>query len=241
MISRKPSAESGAARETDAVRERYDARPRVDWRYSMLNPAEQLSAHERERAIARLLFNHGRRDLDDLTVTDVGCGGGGNLLMMLRLGCSPENLTGLELLAERFQRAKKVLPAAVRLIEGDASVAPVEPGSQDLVMQNLVFSSLLDDEFQHGLARAMWSWVKPGGAVLWHDFVFDNPRNRDVRGVRVSRVQQLFPEGQIVHQRVTLAPPIARGVTRVHPGFYGFFNRLPLLRTHVIAWISKPA
>lgn len=232
--------ELGSEGETEAVRRRYDARPRTDWRYSMLNPAEQLPAHERERAIAELLRAHGWDDLRDLQVTDVGCGGGGNLLMMLRLGCSPENLTGLELLSERFARARAVLPEGVRMIEGDATVAPMASLSQDVVMQNLVFSSLLDDAFQARLAATMWSWVRPGGAVLWHDFVFDNPRNRDVRGVSMRRVRELFPEGRISCRRVTLAPPIARRVTRLHPSLYHVFNGLPLLRTHVLAWIAKP-
>jgi hypothetical protein len=39
---------------------------------------------------------------------------------------------------------------------------------------------------------------------------------------------------------VTLAPPLARAVTRIHPGLYRWFNALPPLRTHVLAWIAKP-
>ena len=42
------------------------------------------------------------------------------------------------------------------------------------------------------------------------------------------------------HERVTLAPPLARALCRVHPALYGFFNLLPPLRTHVLAWIEKP-
>jgi hypothetical protein len=42
------------------------------------------------------------------------------------------------------------------------------------------------------------------------------------------------------YRRVTLAPPLARAVTRIHPGLYRCFNVLPLLRTHVLAWVEKP-
>ena len=42
-------------------------------------------------------------------------------------------------------------------------------------------------------------------------------------------------------ERVTLAPPIARAVTRLHPALYTLFNALPPLRTHVLAWLSKDA
>jgi hypothetical protein len=40
-------------------------------------------------------------------------------------------------------------------------------------------------------------------------------------------------------RRVTLAPPLARTVTRVHPALYGWFNALPILRTHVLCWLGK--
>jgi hypothetical protein len=41
-------------------------------------------------------------------------------------------------------------------------------------------------------------------------------------------------------RRVTLAPPLARALTRVHPALYTAFNALPLLRTHLLCWIVKP-
>jgi hypothetical protein len=85
----------------------------------------------------------------------------------------------------------------------------------------------------------MWRWLRPGGAVLWYDFTFDNPANRDVRGLPPARVRALFPRARITSRRVTLAPPIARRLCRVHPALYALFD-IPLLRTHLLAWISKP-
>jgi SAM-dependent methyltransferase len=172
-------------------------------------------------------------------VLEVGCGAGGNLLDLLRLGCQPEHLTGLELLPERLAAAQACLPAAVRLLGGDATTASIAPASQDLVLQFTVFSSILDADLQQRLAAAMWRWLKPGGAVVWYDFVVNNPGNPDVRGVPLARVRALFPEGVLRAERLTLAPPLARAVCRVHPGLYGLFNVLPLLRTHRLVWIEK--
>jgi SAM-dependent methyltransferase len=188
-----------------------------------------------------LLRQHGRRDLGALRLTEVGCGSGGNLLELLRLGFGAAHLTGIELLPERFAQACEALPQALTLMQGDASVAPIAAGSQDLVLQSTVFSSLLDGAFQQQLAAAMWRWLRPGGAVLWYDFTFDNPRNPDVRGVPLARVRELFPEGRIDARRVTLAPPLARMVCTSHPSLYTLLNALPLLRTHLLAWIEKPA
>ena len=95
------------------------------------------------------------------------------------------------------------------------------------------------EALQQRLADAMWRWVRPGGGVLWYDFTVDNPRNPDVRGIALARVRRLFPQAALSHERVTLAPPLARAVTRLHPGLYTVFNLIPLLRTHLLAWAQK--
>lgn len=223
--------------EPKAVAERYARRADGD-RYSASRPEVRHWLAERQRALLALL---GARERAGLDVVEVGCGSGGNLQELLSLGFTPERLQGIELLPERLAQARAVLPPALRLIEGDASVVPVGPKSQDIVVASTVFSSLLDADFQQRLADAMWAWLKPGGAVLWYDFTVNNPRNPDVRGVPLARVHALFPQATITHHRVTLAPPLARAVCRIHPGLYGVFNRLPLLRTHVLAWVEKPA
>jgi SAM-dependent methyltransferase len=208
----------------------------------MLDLAHCLSTHERERAIlgglaARL---RGRR-LDELQLLEVGCGTGANLLGFLRMGFAPEKLCGLELLHERIVQAGRMLPSAVRLLEGDALQAPVAEGSQDIVFQSVVFSSLLDDAFQAALAARMWNWVRPGGAVLWYDFTYDNPRNPDVRGVGLQRIRGLFPGATLRYRRLTLAPPISRLLCRRVPWVYPLANAIPFLRTHVLCWLEKPA
>jgi SAM-dependent methyltransferase len=228
--------------ETQAVVRRYARRGDAGL-YSPLRPEVWQGLQERQRAMLRGFVARGCTDLAALHIAEVGCGGGGNLLELLRLGADPARLTGLELLPERHAAARRMLPAATTLWLGDALQAPaalLPASSQDVVLQSTVFSSLLDDDFQQRLAQAMWGWLKPGGAVLWYDFTVNNPHNRDVRGVPLRRLRQLFPQGRIEARRVTLAPPLARLVCRWHPALYTVFNSLPLLRTHVLAWVHKP-
>jgi SAM-dependent methyltransferase len=225
--------------EPQAVAERYARRGATD-RYSFLRPEVCLMVQERQRAMLRLFRRAGFTDLATKRLFEVGCGNGGNLLELLRLGFMPEHLGGVELLSDRYLSARRVLPPSVALREGDALQLDLAPSSQDIVFVSTVFSSLLDAGFQHKLASAMWRWVKPGGGVLWYDFTVDNPRNPDVRGVPMRRVRGLFPDGQHDVCRVTLAPPISRRVTRVHPVLYAALNLLPFLRTHVLVWIAKP-
>lgn len=220
--------------ELDRIAARYARREAGD-RYSLLRPEVWQMWQERQRALLRLLRQRPGVPAD-WRATEVGCGAGGNLLDLLRLGLQPAHLTGIELLPERLAAARAVLPAAVRLLAGDAAAADVAPASQDLVLQSTVFSSILDDTLQQRVADAMWRWLKPGGAVVWYDFTVNNPRNPDVRGVPLARVRALFPQGRFTARRVTLAPPLARAL----PAAYAWLNTIPWLRTHRLVLIDKP-
>lgn len=223
--------------ELDAIAARYARRAdRGEGdRYSLLRPEVWQMWQERQRELLKLLARRPGSPAD-WRATEVGCGAGGNLLDLLRLGLRPAHLTGIELLPERLEAARAALPEGVRLLAGDAAAADLAPASQDLVLQSTVFSSILDDALQQRVADAMWAWLKPGGAVVWYDFTVDNPRNPDVRGVPLQRVRELFPQGQLTARRVTLAPPLARAF----PAAYGLLNLVPWLRTHRLVLIDKP-
>jgi SAM-dependent methyltransferase len=224
--------------DAEAMAARY-ARRAAPERYSLLQPDVWQSVQERQRAMLGMFAQAGWTHLADRLAVEVGCGAGGNLLELLRLGFAPEHLTGIELLPDRAAHARHVLPAALTLIEGDAIVAPIAPDTQQLVLQSTVFSSLLDRATRVALATAMWRWLAPGGAVLWYDFTVNNPRNPDVRGVPLDEVRALFPQGRVAVRRLTLAPPLARAVCRIHPRLYPMFNAVRPLRTHLLAWIAK--
>jgi SAM-dependent methyltransferase len=208
--------------------------------YSMLRPEVQRSSQELERAIVSMLTRHRSTPLRDLRLLEAGCGSGSNLTMFIRLGFDPARLAGNELLPERAAQARRNLPAVTSVLEGDAAALDIPAGSFDILYCSLVFSSILDDAFQQRLASRLWELVAPGGAFLWYDFVYDNPANKDVRGVPLRRVRALFPDARMSYRRVTLAPPISRRVCRIWPGAYHVFNALPFLRTHVLCWLEKP-
>jgi SAM-dependent methyltransferase len=226
--------------ELGAVTKRYARRAQNDGRYSFLRPEVYLSVQERQRAMLKMFSQHGMTDLAAPRLLEVGCGTGGNLLELLRMGFAPQHLCGIELLPDRCRQARQALPQALELLEGDALLAPIAAESQDVILVSTVFSSLLDDQFQQQMATTLWKWLRPGGAVLWYDFTLNNPRNPDVRGMPLQRVKALFPQATITARRVTLAPPIARRVAPIHPMLHTLFNSLPWLRTHILCWIAKP-
>jgi hypothetical protein len=113
-----------------------------------------------------------------------------------------------------------------------------------VVFASTVFTSILDQGLRRRVAESMWRLVRRGGAVLWYDFAFDNPRNPDVRGVKAAELRSLFPNGEAKIRRITLAPPIARACLRLPGGAglvaYRLLAAIPPLRTHLIGWIEKP-
>ena len=213
-------------------------RARYARRSTAPDPALPCFLAERERAMRRWMVESG---IDESTarVLEIGCGAGGNLLDLIRFGFTPANLTGIELQRDRLEESRRSLPSGVQLIDGDALDVAFEPGTFDVVLLFTVFTSLLDDAYRERLAEHVWHLVKPGGGVLWYDFCVDNPRNPDVRGVPVKAIRRLFPEGALHCRRITLAPPLARAAVRLHSSLYALLNTIPLLRTHVLCWISK--
>lgn len=222
--------------EAQRVTERYARR--APGQYGVFRPEVWLWMQERQRALIGLLKNHAPKPLAELSVLEIGCGEGGNLLELVEIGFSAANLTGNELLPEKAAVSRANLPAASHFIAGDA-LAIEGQGRFDIVYQSTVFTSLLDADFQQRLAARMWELVAPGGGVLWYDFTFNNPCNPDVRGVSVRRIRELFPDAKIDVRQVTLAPPISRRVARIHPLAYHALNAIPWLRTHVMCWIGK--
>ncbi|HXK55435.1 MAG: class I SAM-dependent methyltransferase [Gammaproteobacteria bacterium] len=228
-------------READAIRQRYARRREtgLDSLYDPLRPSVYLPHQERERVLIRRILQPYLQPLDTRRLIEIGCGSGANLIHLLRLGFRPENLVANELLDERVEAARNLLPEAIEIIPGDATRIE-RPGAFDAVLLSTVFTSILDDAFQKTLADKAWELVKSGGGIIWYDFVFDNPANSDVRGVKLQRIKELFPYASIDAHRVTLAPPIARRITAIHPALYNLVNWIPLLRSHLLCWIAKP-
>lgn len=221
----------------DTIRSAYERRSSISRLYDPLLPFNVQMSVERMRAQASLLRQWvGSKDLANMDILEVGCGTGTNILNMITLGAAPERIVGNELIEERIKIATARLPAGVRFHHGDGSHLPPEFGPFDLILQFMVFSSVLDDDLLFALTERMWSTLQPGGAILSYDFAFDNPYNPDVRGISVGRLRALFPNGCFTVKCVTVAPPLAR---RINHRLYPALSMLPFLKTHRLCLIRK--
>ena len=226
-------------REAARVRDLYARRPErgLDARYQYWQPANLFIYQSRERDLLRLLRTAGRLPLGERRILDVGCGDGRVLSDILRYGALPADVYGIDLLPDRVERARQVLPAA-HLEVGDAQSLPFDAAAFDVVLGFTLFSSVIDTAARRRVASEMARVTKPGGLIVLYDF-WTNPLNRHVRPMRRREVSSLFPEKRIAYQGTTLAPPLARLLIKAPGGWLAcsVLEMLPFLRTHYLAAI----
>lgn len=223
--------------ETEKIQDRYEKRKNseVILRNNTNLYFNHYSQCERELKYKAIFFEK-FTDISDKRIIEIGAGTGINIYFFQKTGFDNKHIYANELLPDRFEILKKNF-TNINLIEGDAANIDANLRETfDIVFQSTVFTSILDSSFRQVLADRMWNLLKPGGFILWYDFVYDNPKNKDVVGIKKAEIRQLFPQSKkIKFYRTTLAPPIGRRVKKM----YHLFNLFPFLRTHVIAVIEK--
>ncbi|NTU79987.1 MAG: class I SAM-dependent methyltransferase [Chloroflexales bacterium] len=215
-------------RDSDAVRARW----------AQDNPGNQAISCERLASIRGALGAAGLLPLTGRTVLEVGCGSGSILASMRQMGAASADLIGVDLLPDRVALAGKRYPD-MAFLTGNAEALPFPDERFDLVLLFTVFSSILDQAMAANVAAEVRRVLRPGGAVLWYDFRFNNPRNPHVRGVSRQSIQALFPAFELHLQTITLLPPLARRLGAATPLLYPPFAGVPLLRTHHLGLLVK--
>jgi ubiquinone/menaquinone biosynthesis C-methylase UbiE len=230
---------SDARAEEDRIREKYARRKRTYSRYSWFNAGHVLMLQERERRVLDLLRRAGVNSLKEERILEIGCGHGFWLREFIKWGAQPENLTGVELLADRAEQARRLSPERVNVICGSAAKLAFPDGSFNLVLQSTAFTSMQDIGFKRTVAQEMMRVVRPDGLILWYDFRMNNPRNPDVTGVRKREILELFGGCRVELYPLTLAPPLARRVASWSwLGCY-LLAKVPFLCTHYLGVIRR--
>ena len=230
------SGSNDISTEAEFIKERY-AKRKNNTAYDVLGKYfyyNFLSVNERDLRLAYIIKNK-FGSADGLKMLEIGAGTGENLVFFNRIGFSWKNIFANELLEDRSRILKENLPSSV-----------VHPGNAlqlnykeyfDIVLQSTVFTSILNPEIKKMLADKMLEMVKPGGIILWYDFMYNNPSNKDVKGVGRSEIRILFSSAsKIDFYPVTLAPPLGRRIGKLYAVVNFIF---PFLRTHLIAVIHK--
>ena len=95
------------------------------------------------------------------------------------------------------------MPAA-DLRTGDAVTLPWADQTFQLAIASTLFTSVLDENVRQLIAGEIVRVLAPGGALLWYDFAYNNPRNANVRGISRAEIKRLFPQLHGAIRSVTL-------------------------------------
>jgi SAM-dependent methyltransferase len=230
---------SDIEREEARIKSAYQNRNKPAGYYSWSDPGNLFLVQEREKLLLRRLQKHGHKQLADSRFLEVGCGSGLWLREFIKWGVSPSNMTGVELRPEALSGATRLCPSGVTLKCMNGVTLEFPDESFDLVLQSLVFTSVLDKGMRHRMAEEMLRVVKKTGLILWYDFHVDNPWNANVRGVRKAEIKRLFPNCHIELERASLALPLAKVLAPWSWITCYLLSRLRFLNTHYLGVIQK--
>lgn len=224
--------------EQDRIKSVYQKRRNDATVYSFFNPGHLFMNQQLERHLLSLLIHQGMGALADKRLLEVGCGVAWRLRQFINYGARPENLFGVDLQEKAIEEARAVNPKMdFRCV--NAERLPFEEESFDLVMQFVMFTSILRRDMKQNIAREMLRVLKPTGLILWYDYYISKPTNRDVKGIGKREIIDLFPNCSFDFERVTLTPPVARAIAP-HSFFLCYLlEKIPYLRMHYLVVIRK--
>lgn len=217
----------------------YRSRESKNDLYSPWQPGEIFMSSERKRVAAMMLHRIGKFPRRGDRCLEIGYGRMGWMADLMSWGLKDSDLYGVELDASRAAIAQEALSGA-NLHTGDATKLSWEDNSFSTVITSTVFSSILNDDVRKLLASEISRVLRPGGVVVWYDMSVKNPKNPNVRQIRKSEIEALFPSFKCHARSVTLAPPIARAVAKRSWTLATFLGAFPFLRTHLLAVLVKP-
>lgn len=225
--------------ETERIKAAY-ARRQCGELYSWFSPAHLFIMQNRERYVLQLLRSTGLIPLGDRKILEIGCDTGYWLGEFIKWGARPENLTGIDLLHEPLVTAHSIQASRIGLAQANAAYLPLASATFDLVLQSLVFTSILEPAMKEALAGEMLRILKPRGFILWYDYHVNNPWNPDVQGVKKREIRALFPGCRVKLQRVILAPPLTRALAP-HSWLVCFLlEKLKVFNTFYLGIFQKP-
>jgi SAM-dependent methyltransferase len=203
------------------------------WQYSC-----RLEVDGRNRVAAEMLHRLGVFPKSEDQCLDIGFGSLSWISALIGWGVKERSLHGIELDHSRNERARELLPMA-DLRTGDAVELPWADSTFQLVITSTLFTSILDRNVRQLVADEIVRVLAPGGALLWYDFAYNNPRNPNVRGIGRGEIKRLFPILRGKVRTITLAPPLARSIAPHSWALATLLDAIPILRTHLIGILIK--
>lgn len=202
------------------IREAYAERDRkissTTWNEDIYHPRHPIGRlfSEHNHAVLVDALNRLNIDLTDTAILDFGCGEGAWLRFLVELGANPANLHGIDLSEQRIKAAREINPA-IDLTTSRGDLIPFPADAFDIVMQVVVFSSILNRDLAKSLLAEMCRVAKPGGYLFWIDH--KKSHSESLEGYPVELLSNWLPECSLVYQE------------SVHPRYFRTWSHHPWL------------
>lgn len=240
MRAEKESAPEGVeAARLQAVYEEYDFQSIRARHWDRNQPGNRAILAERASEIFTILKDEKIVPFHDKQILDFGCGGGSQIEEFFRMGGRQGTVVGVDLLGHRLSHARNRVPDG-NFLKMDGQKLAFHDARFDLVFVSTVFSSILGEGALARVAREIDRALKPGGHVLCYDMRYNNPMNRNVRGLSRNRLHSLFPSYTVSVKSLTVVPQIARVLGPLTDRIYPILTRIPVLHSHQLALLKKP-
>lgn len=176
-------------------------------------------------------------------VLDVGCGGGGDIYQLVRIGYVPTMITGIDIQQDRIEAARRLYPQ-MQFIHGDATRMEFDDDSFDLVFESTMFATLPNDRDRTAISSEMVRVCKPGGYLMLVDWRTPKPGDSNYKALTRKELCTLFSVGTATRlmkvHKGALVPPIGRFLSMRTPSLYFVVWRLfPFLVGQVVYVLMK--
>lgn len=224
--------------ELDRLKSVYKDRESINNRYNPVLPENYYIVSSREKIFIKSLLNNFGTDFSDLKVLDLGFGSGNDIFTLIKAGFKSKNISGVEVIEERFNRLKQLLPDTNLKLNSGFNI-PFEDNSFDLIIQSTVFSSVLNPDSRKQLADEMIRVLKPNGKIFFYDLKYPNPWNKNVLKIDKKELNFLFNYHHKKSVSVTLNPVIVRKLAKYSIILCEILEQTPVFCSHYYTVITK--
>jgi ubiquinone/menaquinone biosynthesis C-methylase UbiE len=145
--------------------------------------------------------------LVDMTICDVGCGAGADLVAWREGGVHEDNLAATELVPGRAEAARRAAPGAdIRCVDGFD--LPFSSAAYDVCTASLVLSTIRSGQDRRRLLKEMARVTRSGGLVMVYDFVISKPWNRNVSAVTTRHLTESWRRPDEIRRAAPLLPAL---------------------------------
>ena len=219
------------------VYKNYDANKSFAEKWSSLNLGNKVIEQEKLDELKEIL-DESNLKLFDKQILDIGCAGGGTMRLSLKLGAKEKNIHGIDIREERVVEAKEnFINSNISVMDARKLNYPDE--YFDIIIIFTLLSSILSTKYRIQISKEINRLLKPNGYVLYYDFRYGNPFNRNVRKVSYQDIEQIFPKMNKKLRLITLLPPFARILKGPAIKLYPYLSKFSLLKTHYLGLFKK--